>query len=122
MLNLVHRVYNKSGTPLTSPLKFSEIAGTATNNGDSITLYDQMAGRWFLMQFSSVNTNGQESLIFCISQTNDPTGAYFVYEFKTVGFLPDYPHVGIWSNSYSLTTHNFNTSGSGYQSQGLLGF
>ncbi|GGD46866.1 hypothetical protein GCM10011514_08580 [Emticicia aquatilis] len=122
MINLVHRVYNKSGTPLTSPLKFSEIAGTATNAGDPITLYDQIADRWVLMQFSSILTNGQESLIFCISQTNDPTGAYYVYEFKTVGFLPDYPHMGVWSNSYTLATHNFNTNGSGYQSQGYWAF
>lgn len=122
MINLVHRVYNKSGTPLTSPLKFSEIAGTATNAGDPITLYDQIADRWILMQFSAILTNGQESLIFCISQTNDPTGSYYVYEFKTVGFMPDYPHMGIWSNSFTLTTHNFNTNGSGYQSQGYWAF
>ncbi len=122
MINLVHRVYNKAGTALTSPLKFSEIAGTATDNGDPIALYDQMADRWVLMQFSNVLTNGQESLILCISQTNDPTGAYFVYEFKTAGFLPDYPHMGIWSNSFTMTTHNFNTSGSGYQSQGYWAF
>lgn len=122
MINLVHRVYDKSGNPLTSALKFSQIASTSTDDGDPITLYDHIADRWILLQFSSLFTSGRESLIFCVSQTNDPTGAYNIYEFQTTGVFPDYPHVGIWNNSYIVTTHNFNQSGTAYLGQGFWAF
>lgn len=122
MINLVHRVYDKSGNPLTPALKFSQIASTSTDDGDPITLYDQMADRWVLLQFSSLFTSGRESLIFCVSQTNDPTGAYNIYEFQTTGVFPDYPHVGIWNNSYIVTTHNFNFTGTAYLGQGFWAF
>ena len=113
-VNLFHKIYNKTGTLLAGPLKFSSIASTATDDGDPIILYDQLADRWMLLQFSGVLTNGSESIIFCVSQTPDPTGAYYVYEFPTLGVLPDYPHVGIWNNSYVITTHEFNTIGTAY--------
>lgn len=122
MINLVHRVYDKSGNPLTPALKFSQIASTSTDDGDPITLYDHIADRWVLLQFSSLFTSGRESLIFCVSQTNDPTGAYNIYEFRTTGVFPDYPHVGIWNNSYIVTTHNFNQSGTAYLGQGYWAF
>ncbi|MFN3490154.1 MAG: hypothetical protein ACK4YV_13530, partial [Emticicia sp.] len=122
MINLVHKVFDKSGNLLTGPLKFSQIASTSTDDGDPITLYDQIADRWLLLQFSSLFSGGNESLIFCISQTNDPTGAYFVYEFPTTGVFPDYPHVAIWNNSYVVTTHNFNVSATAYVGQGFWAF
>lgn len=122
MINLVHRVYDKAGNPLTSALKFSQIASTSTDDGDPITLYDHIADRWILLQFSSLFTSGRESLIFCVSQTNDPTGAYNIYEFQTTGVFPDYPHVGIWNNSYIVTTHNFNQAGTSYLGQGFWAF
>lgn len=122
MINLVHRVYDKSGNPLTPAIKFSQIASTSTDDGDPITLYDHIADRWILMQFSSLFTSGRESLIFCVSQTNDPTGAYNIYEFITTGVFPDYPHVGIWNDSYIVTTHNFNQSGTAYLGQGYWAF
>ena len=122
MINLVHKVFNKSGTLLSGPLKFSTIASTSTDDGDPITLYDHIADRYILMQFSSLFTSGSESLIFCVSQTNDPTGSYYVYEFLTPGKFPDYPHVGIWNNSYVVTTHNFNVQGTAYLGQGFWAF
>lgn len=117
MVNSAHKVFDKSGNLLTGPLKFSSIASTAQDDGDPIVLYDQLADRWMLLQFNL--PAGNESIIFCISQTPDPTGAYFVYEFPTVGVFPDYPHVGIWNNSYVITTHEFNQAGTAYLGQGF---
>lgn len=117
MVNSAHRVFDKLGNPLTSPLKFSSIAATSQDDGDPIVLYDQLADRWMLLQFNL--PSGNESIIFCISQTPDPTGAYFVYEFPTVGVFPDYPHVGIWNNSYVITTHEFNQAGTAFLGQGF---
>jgi hypothetical protein len=47
-----------------------------------------------------------------ISQTGDPTGAYFRYAFITsapgaITFFPDYPKYSVWSNSYVLTSRDF---------------
>ena len=122
MINLVHKVYDKSGNLLTGPLLFSEIAATATDDGDPISLYDQKADRYVLLQFSQIGSGGSESLIFCVSQTNDPSGAYNVYEFVTTGVMPDYPHVAIWNDSYIVTTHNFNTALTAYLGQGFWAF
>ena len=124
MINLVHSVYNKAGTRLTGPLKFSAIAtgSGATNSGDPFVLYDQLADRWLLMQFSNVfSSAGADRLIFCISQTNDPTGAYNIFSFNTPsGVGPDYPHVAIWPNAYLITTHEFNSpAGNTYLGQGF---
>ncbi len=117
MVNSAHKVFDKSGNLLSGPLKFSSIASTSNDDGDPIVLYDQLADRWLLLQFNL--PSGNESIIFCISQTSDPTGAYYVYEFPTVGVFPDYPHVGIWNNSYVVTTHEFNLAGTAYLGQGF---
>lgn len=119
MVNSAHKIFDKSGNLLTGPIKFSSIATTAQDDGDPIVLYDHLADRWMLLQFNL--PSGSESIIFCISQTPDPTGAYYVYEFPTVGVFPDYPHVGVWNNSYVITTHEFNLAGTAYLGQGFYG-
>jgi hypothetical protein len=52
-----------------------------------------------------------------ISQTGDPTGAYFRYAFITAQpdttstFFPDYPKYGVWKKSYVLTSRDFGSQG-----------
>ncbi|MDP4284769.1 MAG: T9SS type A sorting domain-containing protein [Bacteroidota bacterium] len=119
MINLCHSVFDKSGTRISGPVKFSSIAPGATDNGDPIVIYDNLADRWVLMQFSDVLT-GDDKLIICVSKTNDPAGAYYIYTFPFTNILPDYPHIAVWNNSYVITTHEFNSpSGSGYVGQGF---
>lgn len=72
--------------------------------GDPIVLYDQLADRWFLQEFT-----GGGLLCIYISQTSDPTGAYHFYSFTPPDF-PDYPHFGVWPDAYYGTS---NESGSG---------
>ncbi|CAN5235223.1 hypothetical protein BH09BAC2_BH09BAC2_11600 [soil metagenome] len=119
MTNTLHSVYNKTGTRLSGPVLFSTIAtgANATDDGDPIVLYDQQADRWMLMQFSNVQS-GSDRLIFCVSKTADPSGAYWVYSFTTAGNMPDYPHVAIWNNMYTITTHEFAKSGTTYSFAG----
>src|SRR4030095_5433158 len=45
-------------------------------------------------------------LVVCVSTTSDPTGAYYVYSFTTTGGYPDYPKIGVWGNSYFITTNS----------------
>jgi len=108
MINLSHSIYNKNGVKLNGPVKFSSIAPGASDDGDPIALYDQLADRWLLLQFSDI-TSGSDRLIFCISQTPDPAGAYYVYSYTLSGIMPDYPHIAVWGDSYLITTHEFNS-------------
>jgi hypothetical protein len=126
MINLVFGVYSKTGTLLLGPVDTGALwAGFAVPDctdpsGDPIVLYDQFVDRWLLSQFTTrgMNPNGTfNGLPFyncvAISQTGDPTGAYYRYAFITAipgttsTFFPDYPKYGVWTDSYVLTSRDF---------------
>ena len=111
MINLVFAVYSKTGTKLLGPVD----TGTLWNgfpvedctdpSGDPIVVYDQFADRWLLSQFT---TAGPEFFnCVAISQTGDPTGAYFRYAFSSGLNFPDYPKYGVWKDTYVITTREF---------------
>lgn len=104
-VNSAVSIYNKTGTLLVGPVALGNFLGTGNNNGDPIVLYDQLADRWLVSQFGP----GAQSLVVGISETEDPTGAYNVYEFLS-GQFEDYPHYSVWPDGYYLTT---NGSGGG---------
>ena len=111
MINLVFGVYSKTGTLLLGPADIGTLwAGFAVEDctdasGDPIVLYDQFADRWLLSQFT---TRGPEYFnCVAISQTGDPTGAYYRYAFSTGLNFPDYPKYGVWTHSYIITTREF---------------
>jgi hypothetical protein len=111
MINLIFAVYDKQGNRLTGPTKLGDLwAGFAINDctdpsGDPIVVYDQLEDRWLLSQFT---TRGPEFFnCVAISQTGDPTGAYYRYAFSTGLNFPDYPKYGNWKKSYVITTREF---------------
>ncbi|HEU0296123.1 MAG TPA: hypothetical protein VFR47_25535 [Anaerolineales bacterium] len=116
MVNLVFAVYDKQGNLLLGPVDTGTLwAGFAIPDctdpsGDPIVVYDQFADRWILSQFTTRGLD-DPSLPFyncvAISQTGDPTGAYFRYAFTTGFNFPDYPKYGVWSHSYVITTREF---------------
>jgi hypothetical protein len=116
MVNLVYGVYSKTGTLLLGPVDTGTLwAGFAIPDctdpsGDPIVVYDQVADRWILTQFTTRGLD-DPSLPFyncvAISQTGDPTGAYFRYAFTTGFNFPDYPKYGVWKDSYVITTREF---------------
>ena len=112
-VNLLVRVFNKSGVPLTAPFKMSSLFsalgnGCATrDNGDPIVLYDPLADRWLLSQFCTLASPNTHQLI-AISQTSDPTGSYFIYDFMMPNNrFNDYPHLGVWPDGYYMTDNQF---------------
>jgi hypothetical protein len=126
MINLVFGVYSKTGTRLLGPLALGDLwAGFPIEDctdeaGDPIVLYDQTTDRWFLTQFTSRNQNPATPLVpvyncIAVSQTGDPTGAYFRYAFRTQAdpdggfFFPDYPKYGVWRDTLLMTTRDFGT-------------
>ena len=129
MINLVFGVYDKSGNLLLGPVD----TGTLWDNfavpdctdpsGDPVVLYDQLTDRWILSQFTTSGMNPDGSFnglpfynCVAISQTGDPTGAYYRYAFitdqdgSTSTFFPDYPKYGVWRDSYVLTSRDFGSA------------
>jgi hypothetical protein len=111
MVNLVFAVYDKAGNKLLGPIPIGSLwSGFAISDcddtsGDPVVLYDQLADRWLLTQFT---TNGPEYWnCVAVSQTGDPTGAYYRYAFSTGLNFPDYPKYSVWTDSYVITTREF---------------
>jgi hypothetical protein len=69
--------------------------------GDPIVLWDEGAQRWLLTEFQDFSGT---SLLMAVSETQDPTGSWFVYRVQTPNF-PDYPKYSIWPNAYLITTN-----------------
>ncbi len=123
MVNLVFAVYDKQGNLLLGPLPIGslwegfEVEDCTDPSGDPIVLYDQLEDRWILSQFTTRGLDDPTLPFYdcvAISQTGDPTGAYYRYAFITQPntvdggyFFPDYPKYGVWTDSYILTTRDF---------------
>jgi hypothetical protein len=119
MVNLAFAIYDKSGNLLLGPVDTGTlwsgfpVADCTDPSGDPVVLYDQFADRWLLTQFTTAGPVYYDCV--AISQTGDPTGAYYRYAFATQSdpslpggsFFPDYPKYGIWKDSYILTTRDF---------------
>jgi hypothetical protein len=111
MINLVFGVYDKQGNRLTGPTKLGDlwtgfaIPDCTDPSGDPVVVYDQLEDRWLLSQFSTRGPTYYNCV--AISQTGDPTGAYYRYAFSTGVNFPDYPKYGLWRNSYIITTREF---------------
>jgi len=111
MINLVFAVFDKQGNKLLGPVDTGSlwagfpIEDCTDPSGDPIVVYDQFADRWILSQFTTRDPTFYNCV--AISQTGDPTGAYFRYAFSTGPNFPDYPKYGIWKDSYVITTREF---------------
>ena len=99
------QIFNKTGGTLAGPFSLQTLwtAGgpCASGLGDPIVLYDGLADRWLLTEFSGVANR----LCIYVSQTPDPVaGGWFLYEFATPSF-PDYPKYGVWPDAYYAATN-----------------
>ncbi|MEA2489970.1 MAG: hypothetical protein QOH21_1762, partial [Acidobacteriota bacterium] len=116
--NTSFAVFSKAGALLYGPVAgntlFQALGGACAthNDGDPVVTYDILAGRWVLSQFVVEATPNASHQCFAVSATSDALGAYYLYDFITdpVNFV-DYPHVGVWSDGYYMTTHVFNAAG-----------
>jgi hypothetical protein len=111
MANLHFQIFDKSGNSLFGPAANNTLwAGfggdcQTDNAGDPVVLYDQLADRWILTQFTSSGPTFFECV--AVSQTNDPTGSYFRYAISTGNNFPDYPKGGMWPDAYYFSTREF---------------
>jgi hypothetical protein len=125
-VNVLLEVFDKSGTSLLGPIAIRDIfAGfggpcATTDDGDPIVLYDHLADRWLVTQFAASVTPSRQCI--AISQTGDPTGAYFLYDFAMPNNkFNDYPKFGVWPDAYYMTDNQFGP-GPGFTGVGAFAF
>jgi hypothetical protein len=85
------------------------------NDGDPVVSFDILAGRWVLSQFVVGGSPDFSHQCVAVSQTEDATGEYYLYDFVTdsANFV-DYPKTGVWPDGYYMTGHIFNASGTAF--------
>lgn len=111
MANLHFQIFDRNGVSLFGPAANNTLwAGfggdcETDNAGDPVVIYDQLADRWVLSQFTSSGPTFFEC--FAVSQTADPTGSYFLYAISTGNNFPDYPKAGMWPDAYYFSTREF---------------
>ena len=131
-VNLVYSIYDKNGNLLLGPLAGNTLwasnpafaACDTSNDGDIITLYDPLAERWLMSQFALPNyPNGPFYQCIAISQSPDPTGAWYLYEYQIpVNKMNDYPKFGVWPDAYYMTVNQFNAGTMSWGGAGVAAF
>ena len=78
--------------------------------GDPVVLYDQMADRWLLTQFS-LPDRGPYYECIAVSKTGIPTddpNDWYPYTFKVHDKkMNDYPKLGVWPDGYYMAVNQF---------------
>jgi hypothetical protein len=114
MVNTAFAIFDKNGNILSGPTDINQLwQGQGNpcetyNDGDPVVLYDPLADRWLLSQFMS---HGVPHECIAISQTPDPTGAYYLYAFE-IPFDFDYPKLAVWPDAYYMSANEFGFTGS----------
>ncbi len=108
--------------PVDGNTLFSGFGGACetTNDGDPIVLFDHLANRWLASQFA---LPGPFYQCIAISQTADPTGAWYRYEFLYSNTLMnDYPKFGVWPDGYYMSVNQFDGSSFAWEGAGAVAF
>ncbi|MGZ6727751.1 MAG: hypothetical protein ACXVFC_00385, partial [Gaiellaceae bacterium] len=120
-VNTDFAVYSKTGAVLRAATPLNQLwanAGgecAAHNDGDPVTVYDQLAKRWLMSQFIATPSGnaGDDQYGECIavSTTSDATGSYYLYEFDFgTDVFYDYPKIGVWPDGYYMMANEFPTN------------
>ena len=111
MVNLTFAIYTKTGTLLYGPADTGTlfqglgVPDCEEPNGDPIVVYDEIANRWILTQFTA---DGPEYWnCVAVSATPDPLGSYNTWAFSTGEYFPDYPKYGVMPEGLYITTREF---------------
>jgi hypothetical protein len=103
--------------PVAGNTLFQSLGGDCAthNDGDPVVSFDILAGRWVLSQFVVGGSPDFSHQCVAVSQTEDATGEYFLYDFVTDSDnFVDYPKTGVWPDGYYMTGRIFNASGTAF--------
>jgi hypothetical protein len=126
-VNVALGVWDKEGNELLAPTAINVLWDgfgglcESNNNGDPIVLYDSQADRWMITQFAFPSGFDNNRACIAISQTGDPTGQYYLYDFlySNVKFN-DYPHYGVWTDAYYAGVNQF--TGNTFTGSGVVAY
>lgn len=125
VVNADYAIFNKSGIIVLGPLASSSVWNgmpNNTNSGDAVVVYDDNADRWLFSQFSLPNfPNGPFYQMIAISQTPDPTGSWYRYQYEFTD-MPDYPKFGAWVDGYYMSCNRFSAGSTYYIGTGAAAF
>ncbi|MGL6266278.1 MAG: hypothetical protein ACRC2O_00070, partial [Chitinophagaceae bacterium] len=79
------RIFDKNGGALGLQAFMDQLPGSSYNGGgDCITWYDQLENRFVMTEFGDSSQTGTSinTLIIAVSQTSDPLGSWYIYEFS----------------------------------------
>ncbi len=127
-VNLSFAIWDKQGNLLYGPTDgnslwagFGGVCETA-NDGDPVVKYDALANRWLMSQLGFVWDTDFHQCI-AISQTADPTGAWYRYDFPmSTTNLNDYPKFGVWPDAYYLSFNEFVAATNAFRGQSVVAF
>jgi hypothetical protein len=110
-----------SATSLLGPVNINTLWSGFTgpcatqNSGDPIVLYDKIANRWLISQFTSAASAGFFYQCVAVSTGADATGTYARWAFAVPGGnFGDYPHFGVWTDAYYMMAHGFSPTTGGF--------
>jgi hypothetical protein len=115
LVNSQITVFDKSGGTVLAPRNtntlWSGFGGgcQANNDGDGTIVFDTLAQRWVIQQFSVSTTPFLECV--AVSTSADATGSYNRYSFTPSSSFPDYPKLGVWGDAYYISYNLFNAAG-----------
>jgi hypothetical protein len=116
LVNVQLAVYSKTGALILGPQPTNTLWSgfgndcATHNDGDGTILFDTMAQRWIIQQFTIDTTNNVYNDCVAVSTSSDATGAWNRYSFSYSSF-PDYPKTGVWPDAYYASFNLFDSSG-----------
>ncbi|MEP7118831.1 MAG: S-layer homology domain-containing protein, partial [Acidobacteriota bacterium] len=124
-VNSAFQIWDKTGTVLRVATNFNTLfAGfggpcQTRNDGDPVVLYDSLADRWFITQFTTAPPY-YECVV--VSTSADPLGTYNRYAFNvSPNLLYDYSKFGVWPDAYYGTANRF-LNGASFDSPVIMAF
>jgi hypothetical protein len=129
-VNLHYAVWDKAGHLLYGPVTISTLwvgfggVCETSNDGDPIVQYDHLADRWMISQFALPNYPfGPFYQCIAVSQTSDPTGAFYRYQFTVSSSkMNDYPKFGVWPDAYYMSVNQFKQASGRWAGAGAVAF
>jgi hypothetical protein len=115
-VNSALEIWSKDGTSLLGPIAIDTLwqgfggACEERNDGDPIVVYDHLADRWLISQFTDASPYYQ---CIAVSTSSDPTGSYYRYAWlESTTDLQDYPKMTVWPDGYYMAAKDFSSAGS----------
>lgn len=105
MNNLVGKVFNRQGAAIKTFGLSSFFNSGNLYLSDPKVLYDAPSGRWFSSIITSSNGFASGNVEIAVSNSNDPTGTWQLYQIVVNDFVPDQPLIGVSDDKFIVSAN-----------------